>query len=168
MSDSFIFLACTERIGKTVGIECVFCIVNSVVLVMCHLSQEKHKDKKRRKAKDRGKGETKEKGRNHRKEKHNKEHKRVKCGERKKNKDIYKDRNQTSRHRKPEENGRPESAKDTIRADELINRVIGQGDHTDHKYNNTELLPWSTDSIGSTGAKEKERNLLGRMVKKSA
>jgi hypothetical protein len=65
MSDSFIFLACTERIGKTVGIECVFCIVNSVVLVMCHLSQEKHKDKKRRKAKDRGKGETKEKGRNH-------------------------------------------------------------------------------------------------------
>jgi hypothetical protein len=104
----------------------------------------------------------------HRKEKHNKEHKRVKCGERKKNKDIYKDRNQTSRHRKPEENGRPESAKDTIRADELINRVIGQGDHTDHKYNNTELLPWSTDSIGSTGAKEKERNLLGRMVKKSA
>jgi hypothetical protein len=109
----------------------------------------------------------------HRKEKHNKEHKRVKCGERKKNKDIYKDRNQTSRHRKPEENGRPESAKDTIRADELINRVIGQGDHTDHKYNNTELLPWSTDSIGSTGAKEKERNLLGSitilsMVKKSA
>jgi hypothetical protein len=55
----------------------------------------------------------------------------------------------------------------------LINRVIGQGDHTDHKYNNTELLPWSTDSIGSTGAKEKERNLLGSitilsMVKKSA
>lgn len=142
--------------------------MNSLVLNMCRLFQEKHKDKKHRKAKDREKGETKEKGRDHSKDKHNRKHKRAKCGERKKNKDIYKDRNQTLRHRKPEENGHHESVKDIIPADELVTRIFGQGDHTDHKYNNTELLPWSTDSIGCTGPKEKERNLLGRMVKKSA
>jgi len=135
---------------------------------MCRLFQEKHKDKKHRKAKDRGKGETKEKGRDNRKDKNNRKHKRVNCGERKKNKDICKDRNQTLRHRKPEENGWHESVKDIIPADELVNRIFGQGGHTDHKHNNTELLPWSTDNIGSTSSKEKERNLLGRMVKKSA
>lgn len=132
------------------------------------LRKEKHKDKKHRKAKDGGKGETKEKGRDHRKDKHNRKHKRAKCGERKKNKDIYKDRNQTLRHKKPKENEQHESVKDIIPSDELVIRIFGQGDHTDHKYNYTELLPWSTDSIGCTGSKEKERNLLGRMVKKSA
>ncbi|CAD6245933.1 unnamed protein product [Miscanthus lutarioriparius] len=132
------------------------------------LRKEKHKDKKHRKAKDRGKGETKEKGRDNRKDKNNRKQKRVNCRERKKNKDICKDRNQTLRQRKPEENGWHESVKDIIPADELVNRIFGQGGHTDHKHNNTELLPWSTDNIGSTGSKKKERNLLGRMVKKSA
>ncbi|XP_066352009.1 uncharacterized protein [Miscanthus floridulus] len=132
------------------------------------LRKEKHKDKKHRKGKDRGKGETKEKGRDHRKDKHNRKHKRAKCRERKKNEVIYKDRNQTLRHRKPEEKLQHESVKDTIPADELVSRIFGQGDHTDPKFNNTELLPWSTDSIDCTGSKEKERNFLGRMVKKSA
>ncbi|KAG0524416.1 hypothetical protein BDA96_07G209300 [Sorghum bicolor] len=129
------------------------------------LRKEKHKEKKHRKAKDRGKGEPKEKGRDYRKDKHNRKHKRAKRGERKKNKDIYKDRNQTLRHRKPKENGQQESLKDIIPADELVTQIFGQGDHTDLKYNYTELLPWSTDSIGCTGSKEKERN--GRMIKKS-
>jgi len=69
------------------------------------------------------------------------------------------------RHRKPKENGQQESLKDIIPADELVTQIFGQGDHTDLKYNYTELLPWSTDSIGCTGSKEKERN--GRMIKKS-
>lgn len=135
---------------------------------MCRLFQEKQKDRKHRNAKDREKGETKEKGRDHQKDKHKRKHKRAKRGERKKNKDVYKDRNQTLRQRKPEENCQHESVKGIIPADELVTRSFGQGDHTDHKYNNTELLPWSTDSIGCTGSKEKERKLLGRMVKKSA
>lgn len=130
--------------------------------------QEKRKEKKHRKTKDGGKGETKEKDRDHRKDKHNRKHKRAKYRERKKNKDIYKDRNQTLRHRKPEENEQHESVKDIIPADELVTRIFCQRDHTNHKYNNTELLPWSTDTIGGTGSKEKERNSLGRMVKKCA
>lgn len=132
------------------------------------LRKEKQKNKKHRKAKDREKGETKEKGRDYRKDKHNRKHKRVKCGERKKNKDVYKDRNQTLRQRKHEEDCQHESVKDIIPADELVTRSFGQADHTNLKYNNTELLPWSTDSIGCTDSKERERKLLGRMVKKSA
>lgn len=142
------------------------------------LKKEKHKEKKHRKEKDRGKGERKEKDGDHRKDKHNKKHKREKHRDRRNNEDRDKDKKQSLRqdteknykhgNRKPEERGKNEAVKDITPTDELIARTLGQEGDANHKCgNNISLLPQSTDSICVTGSKEKERNSLGRMVKKS-
>jgi len=144
----------------------------------CHFFQEKHKEKKHRKEKDRGKGERKEKYRDHRKHKHKKKHKRGKCRDRRNNEDRNKDKKQVlgqntqknykHGNRKPEEKGQNEAFKDIKPTDELITRTFGQEGNAIHKCdNNISLLPRSTDSISVTGSKEKERNSVGRMVKKS-
>ncbi|OEL34171.1 hypothetical protein BAE44_0004810 [Dichanthelium oligosanthes] len=146
---------------------------------MCHLFQEKHKEKKHRKEKDRGQGERKEKDRYHRKDKHNKKHKREKRGERRKNEDRDNDKKQSSvqethknykhANRKPEERGQNEAVKDIKPTDESVVRTFGHEGNANHKLDNKiPLLPRSTDSIGATGSKEKERNSLGGMFKKSA
>jgi len=71
-------------------------------------------------------------------------------------------------NRKPEEKGQNEAFKDIKPTDELITRTFGQEGNAIHKCdNNISLLPRSTDSISVTGSKEKERNSVGRMVKKS-
>ncbi|RLN04184.1 hypothetical protein C2845_PM13G23330 [Panicum miliaceum] len=142
------------------------------------LKKEKHKEKKHKKEKDRGKGERKEKDRVHRKDKHTKKHKRKKRRDRRNNEDRDKDKKQSMgqgtrknyKHgnRKPEERRQNEAVKDIKPTDELITRTFGQEGNANHKCDNSiSLLPRSTESISVTGSEEKERNSLGRMVKKS-
>ncbi|PUZ52333.1 hypothetical protein GQ55_6G261800 [Panicum hallii var. hallii] len=118
------------------------------------LKKEKHKEKKHRKEKDRGKGERKEKDRDHRKDKHDKKHKRKKRRDMRNNEDRDKDKKQCMgqdtqknyKHgnRKPEERGQNEAVQDIKPTDKLI-----------------------TQNFGQEGSEEKERNSLGRVVKKS-
>nr|CAB3483584.1 unnamed protein product [Digitaria exilis] len=133
------------------------------------LKKEKHKEKKYRKEKDRAKGEIVEKDRDRRKDKRNKKHKREKRRERGKNEDRDKDKKQswaqqTQKNDDPgniirEERGQNEAAKDIKPTVDLDN----------HKCdNNRSFFPRSADSIGAAVSKEKERNSLGRTIKKSA
>ncbi|KAL6644489.1 hypothetical protein ACP70R_016097 [Stipagrostis hirtigluma subsp. patula] len=144
------------------------------------MSREKCDEKNhKREKKGRRKGERREKDRDHRKDKHNKKHKREKHRERRKNKDRDDDKFQTLEKEsqkngdhgngRPEERGQNKAVKDIKPSDVLVTRFLCQGGHTDHNGSNTgEMLPPSTESIGASGSKEKERNNLSGMVKKSA
>jgi hypothetical protein len=70
-------------------------------------------------------------------------------------------------NRKPGERGQNEAVKDIKPKFELVTQTFGQEANANHKCDNSRsLLPPNTDSVGATGSKEKERNPVGRMVKK--